>query len=376
MRKKQNLVSVLLSIYNVDDYLEECLDSILCQSYKNLEVVCVNNGSPDRCGEILKKYAKKDERIKIVTLKENKMLCGGRNAGLDNATGDYICFVDPDDWIEKDYIKSMVEAIEKQKDPDGNLYNLVINYAAKNFSSIDGHVIEQYDYATGNYSVEEGNKNPLFEANIPAWGRLYRKKFLDDVKEHFTEGFQTDNIPYMYKLLANLKYEYVISRNTHKNSEYWRRIVLTKETLTSKVVYKGFELPILFMELVNYLKEKDALHKVKIPFHLFFNISFPVHNDKTRCYLKYKELMMLIENEIKGNKLYDEQDIYLCDALLYSSSFFEFCRYYFPDRQVAKKQNVYVKFLGIIPFLKIKNNRFYLFYFIPLFTYKFKDKRI
>ena len=77
MRKKQNLVSVLLSIYNVDDYLEECLDSILGQSYKNLEVVCVNNGSPDRCGEILKKYAKKDERIKIVTLKENKMLCGG-----------------------------------------------------------------------------------------------------------------------------------------------------------------------------------------------------------------------------------------------------------------------------------------------------------
>ena len=57
MRKKQNLVSVLLSIYNVDDYLEECLDSILGQSYKNLEVVCVNNGSPDRCGEILKKYA-------------------------------------------------------------------------------------------------------------------------------------------------------------------------------------------------------------------------------------------------------------------------------------------------------------------------------
>ena len=117
MNTKNNLVSILLSIYNVEKYLEECLDSILAQSYENLEIVCVDNGSPDGCGKILEKYAQKDKRIKVVTLSENKKLCGGRNAGLDNATGDYICFVDPDDWIEKDHIKAMVEAIENIKDP-------------------------------------------------------------------------------------------------------------------------------------------------------------------------------------------------------------------------------------------------------------------
>lgn len=113
-KNEQPLVSILLSIYNVEKYLEECLDSILKQSYKNIEIVCVNNGSPDNSAEILKKYAQKDKRIKIVTLKENRKLCGGRNAGLDNATGEFICFVDPDDWIEEDHIKSMVDAIQKK----------------------------------------------------------------------------------------------------------------------------------------------------------------------------------------------------------------------------------------------------------------------
>jgi glycosyltransferase involved in cell wall biosynthesis len=134
MSKKEPLVSVLLSIYKVEAYLEECLDSILAQSYTNLEIICVNNGSPDRCGEILKRYENKDKRIKIVTLKENRMVCGGRNAGLDNATGDFVCFVDPDDWIEKDYIKAMVDAILTKKDANGHFYNCIMNTSIKHFT--------------------------------------------------------------------------------------------------------------------------------------------------------------------------------------------------------------------------------------------------
>ena len=139
------LVSVLLSIYDVEEYLEECLDSLLRQSYGNLEIICVNNGSPDGCAAILERNAAEDERIKIVTVRENRKLCGGRNAGLDHAEGEYVCFVDPDDWVEKDYIRSMVEAIETVRDPEGKPYNLVVNYNFKNYMIKDGQVKILYD---------------------------------------------------------------------------------------------------------------------------------------------------------------------------------------------------------------------------------------
>lgn len=368
------LVSVLLSIYKVEKYLGECLDSILAQSYTNLEIVCVNNGSPDKCGEILEKYAKKDKRIKVITLKENRMLCGGRNAALDNATGEFICFVDPDDWIEKDHIKSMVETVLVEKDPDGNEYNLIINYAAKNFLSNNNSIIEEYDYKTGCYSADEGNKNPFFEANIPAWGRLYRTSFLKKCNAHFSEGFNTDNIPFMYILLSNLKYQYVISRNTHANIEYWRRI--NENTATSEVIYNNFEIPQALGLLYTYLKNNNKLNNVKIPFLLFFNIAFLGHKNKPKLYLEYKNLCLKMENDIKDNNIYNESDKYLCDCLVYSASYFEFCKYYAP----ASKPTISafnLKLFGFLPLVKFRKNekksKFYLFN-IPILT--FRKKRI
>ena len=224
---KEPLVSILLSIYKVEEYLEECLDSILKQSYKNLEIVCVNNGSPDKCGEILEKYAKLDKRIKIINLKENQMLCGGRNAGLDNASGEFICFVDPDDWIEEDHIKVMVDAIQTKKDTDGNFYNLILNYNAVNyFINKDGSkkLIHVYDTSEGEKSIKDYNKNPHIETNIPMWGRLYRSSFLKQHKDiRFLDGINTDNIPYTIKLMAHMKTFYAIKGQ--KNATYWRRMI-------------------------------------------------------------------------------------------------------------------------------------------------------
>ena len=108
---KNYKISILLSIYQVDKYLKECLDSILKQTYKNIEVVCVDNGSKDNCHIILEEYKAKDNRIKIITLKENKKLCTGRNVGLDNSTGDYILFVDPDDILGPNYVEFMLNEL-------------------------------------------------------------------------------------------------------------------------------------------------------------------------------------------------------------------------------------------------------------------------
>lgn len=101
------IVSILIPVYNVEDYLEKCLDSVISQTLNNIEIICVDDGSTDGSARILKKYKKKDKRIKIIT-KENGGLPSARNAGLEVARGKYIGFVDSDDFIEPNMYETMV----------------------------------------------------------------------------------------------------------------------------------------------------------------------------------------------------------------------------------------------------------------------------
>lgn len=103
-----SLISVIIPIYNVEEYLPRCLDSILGQTYTNLEVVLVDDGSPDGCGALCDAYAEKDSRIRVVH-QENGGVGRARNVGLAHCTGDYITFVDPDDYIFPDSIQRLYD---------------------------------------------------------------------------------------------------------------------------------------------------------------------------------------------------------------------------------------------------------------------------
>src|SRR5665647_2657921 len=100
------LISIIVPIYKVENYIRNCVDSILNQTYKNLEVILVDDGSTDNCGNICDEYSLKDNRIKTIH-KKNGGLSSARNAGLDVAKGEYIGFIDSDDWIEKDMYESL-----------------------------------------------------------------------------------------------------------------------------------------------------------------------------------------------------------------------------------------------------------------------------
>ncbi|MBD9150539.1 MAG: glycosyltransferase family 2 protein [Spirochaetia bacterium] len=383
MTSKENYhkVSILLSIYKVEDYLEECLDSLLNQSYHNLEIVCVDNGSPDNCGKILQKYAKKDSRIKIVTLKENRMLCGGRNAGLDHATGDFVCFVDPDDWVEKDHIKAMVDAILTKKDSLGNPYNLVLNRNAVSFMILaDGSLKKMYDFGetSGEKTLNDVNLNVREDTEVPMWGRLYRKSFLDahpDIR--FLEGMNTDNIPYTFKLLAHMKRFYVIKGE--ENATYWRRLITPEGAITPVVLWKNMEIPICFDNLFDYLKKHHLAKNLRIPYHWFFTICFPRHKDQPRYYLRFKELMKKMEDTVKSSDVYKQEDRNLCDLLLYAPDFFNFMERYFTPVPVRISRSR-IKLFGFIPFWYIRHKErkvYYDLFKIPLFKrVKTDDKEI
>ena len=113
--KKQDLISIVVPIYNVEKYLEKCINSIIIQTYKNIEIILVNDGSTDSSGKICDIYLKKDKRIKVIH-KKNGGLSDARNVGIENAKGKYIAFIDSDDFIDSDFIEI--------------LYNLIIEYNA------------------------------------------------------------------------------------------------------------------------------------------------------------------------------------------------------------------------------------------------------
>ena len=104
------LVSVIVPVYKVEFYLSECIESILKQTYQNLEIILVDDGSPDDCGSICDKYAQQDKRIKVFH-KNNEGLSEARNYGIERATGDYLSFVDSDDWIEPDMFETLVSVV-------------------------------------------------------------------------------------------------------------------------------------------------------------------------------------------------------------------------------------------------------------------------
>lgn len=101
------LVSIIIPVYNTEKYLKDCLDSVLSQTYQNLEIILIDDGSTDNSSQILKQYAKKDSRIKIITQK-NQGQSTARNYGLKEASGEYVSFIDSDDAIEKDFVSSLL----------------------------------------------------------------------------------------------------------------------------------------------------------------------------------------------------------------------------------------------------------------------------
>lgn len=108
------MVSIIIPVYKVEKYLSKCIESILKQTYFDLELILVDDGSPDKCPEICDTYASKDERV-VVIHQKNAGVSAARNAGLEKAKGEYIGFVDPDDWIAPEMYEKMIQAMENSE---------------------------------------------------------------------------------------------------------------------------------------------------------------------------------------------------------------------------------------------------------------------
>lgn len=172
-------VSVIVPIYNVEPYLERCIDSILRQSYQNMEVILIDDGSTDACPVICDKYAEKYRQIQVIH-KENEGLSSARNAGLDVSTGDLVMFVDSDDFVEADFVEKLYYALNKYE----------ADVAICNFQYVDENgkkVIRYPDNVIQNECINNIQYwNRVFQKYghfyVTVWNKLYRRELWDSCR--------------------------------------------------------------------------------------------------------------------------------------------------------------------------------------------------
>ena len=168
-------ITVIVPVYNVENYVEKCLDSLINQTYKNLEIIVINDGSTDNSGEICQEYAQKDNRIVYID-KENGGQSEARNMGLDRMTGSYVTFVDSDDWVELDYVENLYKKItEYQADiAVGNYYSFNEAEGMYYFHIFgDSYYEKVYDNVSIFENLYESQEMKSF-ALISVWGKLYK----------------------------------------------------------------------------------------------------------------------------------------------------------------------------------------------------------
>lgn len=187
-------VSIIVPVYNVEKYLSDCLDSILSQNFKDMEVICVDDASDDNSARIIKEYEKKDEKIKAIFHKKNSGLSATRNSGLKYAQGEYLWFVDSDDVISQGAVERLYRcATEKDVDVVYFEYKKFSSKQVKGVVNLDSDSDQHLDVYSGRefFCMEmEDNK-----AQVTAWCIFLRREFLEKEKITFKEGiYHEDNL--------------------------------------------------------------------------------------------------------------------------------------------------------------------------------------
>lgn len=175
------LISVIVPIYNVEEYLSRCIDSIINQTYAELEIILVDDGSTDKCGIICEEYAQKDARIKVLH-KQNGGLSDARNVGLENAQGDYIAFVDSDDYIALDMYEKLYRRIEKDK---SDLAICNIEFVNEKKEPLIRNTLDAGDCVINEkqFWYELYGKNYTY--CVVAWNKLYKKEIFEEIRYEY-----------------------------------------------------------------------------------------------------------------------------------------------------------------------------------------------
>ena len=192
-------VSVIIPVYNVEKYLSECLDSVINQTLKDIEIICINDGSTDASGAILDEYAKKDKRIKVFSQK-NKGLSVTRNSGLQKSTGDLVYFLDSDDYISPYTLEYLINALIKDNSDIALGHVKCFGDVSADILESKQHGFDYYEKKTGVYKIGLDVRK---EMSIISCNKLYRKSIIDQFEIRFPEGLINEDEYWLWAYLIH-----------------------------------------------------------------------------------------------------------------------------------------------------------------------------
>lgn len=322
-------ITVVVPIYNTSDYLTKCINSITNQTYRNLEIILIDDGSTDESLELCKLLAERDGRIKVIH-QDNKGLAETRNEGMELATGEYICFIDSDDYIENTMLEKLLKAIKQTNADvcegsfyihmkDGNIKD--VSCEQKGVRFVDGklNLINAYSDAT---------------ILIPAWDKLYKLSAIKDIK--FDKNCFKEDSDYIYKLCMAEKtfalvptpfYHYVKRKNVSlTGNKISQRLFTLKnwgenaynEVLTQGTEYRDAAEKILYNSLVhilrifmrdyknNVLEENEFKEDIQVVVNDLINLL--LNAKEVKKFRKLDEVLAII-NELTEAKVLDKDKL-------------------------------------------------------------------
>lgn len=311
---KEPLISVIIAAYKIEQYLGKCLDSILSQTYTNLEVIIVNDGSPDKVHEIALEYVESDCRVKLLD-KENGGLSDARNAGLDVANGEYIVIIDGDDYIEQNMIELMYNrVIETSSDVCMCGINIINECASS----------ESVAYEMEEFEDCVLNQDSMFDKlvytpnwnYVVAWNKLYKKEIFDNVR--YKKGKIHEDefiIHYIVKecskvcFVSEKLYNYIQRENSITHTGYKIAQLDIIEAVADRAEF--------FLKLGNNARAYRMLQRMRTvllegTIRTRKNRNIDIDNRLKKLHYKFRELYCQIDlKEISSNRKYQMKILYI-----------------------------------------------------------------
>lgn len=261
-------ISVVLPVYNVEEYLRQCLDSLANQTFEDFEVICVNDGSGDSSLSILEEYASEDERFKIIS-QENKGLSGARNTGMDYIKGRYLLFLDSDDWLELNALELLYNHANALNSEMVIFPYRYFNQETKQYEENDFTKLNMFDSSVDNKNFNYKNI-PETVFRIPHESiKLYDVKTLKKLAVKFPEGLNYEDAYFFYKIFFKLNKVSII-----RTPIYNYRI--RNDSICTTGTEKSFDIFKILTSIKNFLKEDEIYESFKDEFILFtvINLKF------------------------------------------------------------------------------------------------------
>ncbi|WP_299524197.1 glycosyltransferase [uncultured Methanobrevibacter sp.] len=285
-------ISVIIPIFNAEKYLDKCLDSIINQSFTNLEIICVNDGSTDGTLDILKEYSKKDARIKIINI-ENHGSGYARNIALDEVNGNYVSFIDADDWVDLNFYEILHEFIVNNGKVD-MLFFQIINYINSSGNLVETELynhecLRKYD---GTIFTPEECEDDLFKIPVCPISKLYKTSFLKDNNIHFPIDLIFEDNVFFYNAFFHANKLGFIKKHFYYRRRHGNSITQVFNKKTFDIVEITNKILDIFIELNKYeiLKKEVINHTFEMIMDWFL---------KSPLYLK-NEFFSIIKSNYKG----------------------------------------------------------------------------